>query len=347
MKKSLIALAALAASGAFAQVTVTGVLDAGYQITDAEGTASDKTTIAQSGSATTAIIITGTEDLGGGMKAGFRYEMNPDFVSGTGLSSATTGANGYNNVNLSGSFGAVEFGRLNTATLAANGVANPFGTNVGSGYSTMTHRFPAATSSTMATAPTRFNNAFKYATPNMSGFSAQVIYVPKNDNSTVSADKNNQGVMELGLGYANGPLAVQVAHMTIEEGSNAATEIVALGASQKGTLTTVAGSYQVMPALKLGAAYNTTKVDGDAADATGLRLSGTYTMGAVALMATWANSDDKTTTNADRTSFGLGADYNLSAKTALYVRYENTNAKTVETTDNKTTTTMAGLRVKF
>jgi len=149
MKKSLVALAALAATSAFAQssVTISGVLDAGYRSVSGPLGTSTKGGF-QNGTATSAIILSGTEDLGGGMSAIFRYEINPDFVAGSGLSGSvlqttdkadlsaagtsntvrtSNGANGYNFVGIqTKDMGAIRIGRLNTSTLAAWGVGSVF-----------------------------------------------------------------------------------------------------------------------------------------------------------------------------------------------------------------------------
>ena len=125
---------------AFAQssVTLSGLVDIGYGSVNAPANAlgvqtGDIKRVAQNGSATTNITIGGVEDLGGGMKALFRYEMNPDFVSGSGLTGGAgatsgagavaigNGANGYHFVGVEGAFGKVLFGRLNTGSLAAWG----------------------------------------------------------------------------------------------------------------------------------------------------------------------------------------------------------------------------------
>jgi len=94
MKKTLIAIAALAATGAFAQssVTISGVMDVGLQMATIQnhattaaaglaplnGTFNKTNSFASSNTATTAINIAGVEDLGGGMKASFFIETNPD-----------------------------------------------------------------------------------------------------------------------------------------------------------------------------------------------------------------------------------------------------------------------------
>ena len=75
MKKSLVALAVLAASGAAmaqSSVTLFGIVDAGYAV--GNGSISDKTSMRNSGYNSSRLGFRGVEDLGGGMKAGFHLE---------------------------------------------------------------------------------------------------------------------------------------------------------------------------------------------------------------------------------------------------------------------------------
>jgi len=79
MKKTLVALAALAATGAFAQSSVTlyGILDINYGSTttsNANGANIKTTGLAEGGLSGNRIGFRGTEDLGGGMKAAFVIE---------------------------------------------------------------------------------------------------------------------------------------------------------------------------------------------------------------------------------------------------------------------------------
>jgi len=81
MKKSLIALAALAATGAFAQssVQIDGLVDAGFQSNKYQGVSANG--FDQNGAGTTQINFRGTEDLGGGLKANFRLENDFSVVN--------------------------------------------------------------------------------------------------------------------------------------------------------------------------------------------------------------------------------------------------------------------------
>lgn len=357
MKKTLIALAALAvvsAASAQSTVTISGLVDVGVRTIDAAGATSDLNSVAQNGSATSAIIFSGSEDLGGGMKANFRMETNPDFSAGGGLASGT----GYNFVGVAGGFGEVKFGRLNSSALEANGIANPFGTAIGSGYGPagtatstgMYARYAAAG----ATGPTRFNNAIEYTSPKFAGgVTVRALIVPKYDNATTAAN-SRQGVTDVSVKYVNGPLTAMLGQqgITDSETGNATDVGPALAASASSTFTYLVGSYQ-MGAFKLGGLYFTqTGTAGTAwSDIAGYRLSGTYTTGAFTLMASAANSDDKTnvttTGGADRTSAALGVDYALSKRTALYARYERTDLDTNSAADDVVTTMGAGIRHSF
>ena len=83
MKKTLVALAALAATGAFAQVTITGNLAMGYAV--ATNVANGGGDVSGLGVDTSEIDFAATEDLGGGVKAFFQCESSapPDAGGGT------------------------------------------------------------------------------------------------------------------------------------------------------------------------------------------------------------------------------------------------------------------------
>jgi len=180
MKKTLVALAALSTVSAFAQstVTLTGLFDAGYGRIDYKGNAVSFSAL-PNGSATTNFTFLIDEDLGNGLKASARWEVDPDLTQTVGKTSGTSSTgttsnvtsflgNGYSFIGLSGGFGAVKFGTINYETLNANGDGNVgFGTAVGSGYRVTS--FDAV----------RAQNSFRYDTPSMNGFSASVLMSEK------------------------------------------------------------------------------------------------------------------------------------------------------------------------
>jgi predicted porin len=84
MKKHLIALAvagAVAAPAMAQNVSVYGVIDAGFNITDSQTNTADKTEM-KSGTVSSSVIgFKGSEDLGGGLKAEFQLQGNNDVVN--------------------------------------------------------------------------------------------------------------------------------------------------------------------------------------------------------------------------------------------------------------------------
>ena len=276
MNKKLIAVAvagALAApvvALAQSSVSISGLVDLGFGSVNGVGNVNgvqtaDQRRIAQNGSATTAIVITGSEEVSKGFTAIFRYEMNPDFTGGTGLvhtagaspgtvadttGTATNGislgngANGYNFVGLQSNWGKFLMGRLNSPTLGAWGVASVFGTALGSGYGTsLIYTRHSGTANYNQSAPTRFNNAMEYTSPTMSGVTGRVLYVPKVDKAGIgtggacaqtactseelrAAGSNRAGVTDFSLAYSAGPANAMIARQTVDAGSNGMSALV-------------------------------------------------------------------------------------------------------------------------
>ena len=388
MKKTLIALATLAACGAtFAQSTVTlsGLVDIGYGSVNGPANVNgvqtgDVRRVAQNGSATTAIVIGGVEDLGGGMKALFRYEMNPDFVNGSGLTGGVgaesgstgaialgNGANGYQFVGVEGGFGKVLFGRLNSPSLGAWGVGSTFGTALGSGYSSSAiyTRYGTSAANYNNTAPTRFNGSLEYTTPSMGGLSARLLYVPQvnkvavggesacaqtacTSENAVAIGANRAGVRDFSIAYSQGPLNIALASQTLKVGSGDVSGLVSPSllstANTSNKLNTLGANYKLGDAT-LRAIFWTEKT-GTTVDVAARQLGLSYAMGAVTLHVAASGSNDKTTANVDRSIVGFGADYALSKRSSVYGRYENRDAdtssvnKALDTAANGATKTM-------
>ena len=380
MKKSLIALAALAATASFAQSTVQidGVLDAGLQMIDYKG--AKVSGVANNGSSTSQINFRGTEDLGGGLKANFRVETDWNTVSTKGntgsvsspvtlgnetVAAASSFANGEVRGGLSGNFGSVDLGVVNFNTLDTYLTGQPFGTAIGGGF-----RALAVTDTTsVAASLVRSDNSVKYVTPSFAGFKASLYYAGRQNKAvdttataTAAAVKSTSfsttfgaydmaGSQELGLSYANGPVAASFSTLKQDYngvGTNAYTQ----------TLNTLGANY-AFGAAKVFGLYQTNKRSNDAVNTQYYSVSGSYAMGAVTLMAQLGQYKNKATTSADNKSdlIGLGADYALSKRTNLYARYETINDKAgvvanpatlaAEAGNNKRTRTAVGVSHKF
>jgi len=354
MKKTLIALAAAAATGAFAQSSVTayGLADVGVNVTDNKG--NTVTTAAQSnGSATSHLGFKGTEDLGGGMKAMFQFEAT---WSAADASSRTNGTpavgttsnvgnwlgNSQSFVGLSGGFGSVKLGTPNSATLSAHGIGNGgFSTAVGSGYRAVS--FDAV----------RYQNSARYDSPSFNGFSVSYLLATANDkqtggtaNGTTNQTGGRDGVSEVGLAYANGPLNVQVAALTTSQDSlNGVTSSVTTRAGGKFNLTTLGAQYkpgaigasvfyQRADSGDIKAAGNISSYKYDRTSmGVGLQFDATSALSFKAQYVTTKTGDAEavssggaaTVASQTTTLTALGVDYALSKRTSVYGRYEAIN----------------------
>lgn len=230
MKKTLIALAALAASASFAQssVTIDGIMDVGAQSINYKGTTVSD--IGSNGSSTSAINFRGVEDLGGGLKAEFRVETNWNLVSnngntgtasslivtpttvatGTGTNTTTvnsvntsslnatngTFANGELRIGLSGGFGRVDLGAPNLNSLTTYTTGQPFGTAMGGGFRGVyvTDASPVSV--------VRYDNALKYVTPNIKGFMGTLYYAAKNTNAANGITSTTTGLTPQQTAYS-------------------------------------------------------------------------------------------------------------------------------------------------
>jgi predicted porin len=358
----LAALATLAATGAFAQssVQIDGVMDVGFQSINYKGADNTVNGINGNGSSTSQINFRGTEDLGGGLKANFRVETDWNTTSnmgnaGTGSSvnagtvassinsTAGTFGNGEIRVGLAGGFGSIDAGAVNYNTLGTYLTGQPFGTAIGSGFRTMFINDGQAASAV------RSENSIKYVSPSFSGLTASLYYSGKQTKATSSTPAptatnslNPQanafgalgaydqiGTQEIGVNYANGPLAASFSNL--KQDSLGVGAPSSSGASTTGadlTVNTLGANY-ALGAAKVFGLYQTQKTASNSVDRKAFSVSGTYTMGAVVLMAQVGElkADAGTYSGQKSKLVALGADYNLSKRTAVYFRAESIDDK--------------------
>ena len=345
MKKTLIALAAVAATGAFAQssVQIDGVMDAGFQSINYKGSNNTVNGIGNNGSSTSQINFRGTEDLGGGLKANFRVETDWNTVSNKGntgsasspvtlgnetVGAASTFGNGEIRVGLAGGFGSIDAGAVNYNTLGTYLTGQPFGTAIGSGFRTM------YINDAQSTSQVRSDNSVKYVSPTFSGLNASLYYAGKQtkavdtaDSATAKAVKQTsfgglgaydmQGTTELGLNYANGPLAASFS--TLKQ------DYKEVGTGTTSSTVNTLGANYAFGAAKLFGLYQTNKKSDNSVNNKTFTISGTYTIGAVVLMA--QAGELKAVSGVKSKLVALGADYNLSKRTAVYFRAESIDDK--------------------
>ena len=214
MKKTLVAVAALVATGAFAQVSITGLLESTYNF---DGAKKGVTGGLNGGSE---FRLGGSEDLGNGLKAEFSWAFlnnhNNGGTPGVAAETAAKAAKGgtsdtqlnsvtsYNSfVGLSGDFGSVKIGQLFTPLALAT-----WGNDAMGG---------AAVSGNLANGSgVQAINSLTYNSPSISGVS-------------LSFQGNNEASQSTGfsLTYASGPFSASYA--TNKTGT--AKEIQGIGAN--------------------------------------------------------------------------------------------------------------------
>jgi len=386
MKKTLVAFAALASVSAFAQssVTLTGVVDVGFQSNDYKG--NKVSGINNNGSATSTLGFVVNEDLGGGLKA--YASLNSDFnpvssqantgsasaISSGQNSSAGTFLNSQLRGGLTGSFGSIMMGVVNNASLDANGIGQPFGTAIGSGYGSVIKTNAGTAASTASVV--RYDNSLRYDTPTVNGFTGTAYYAAKqtvSNNtltySTTFGANDRSGVQELALKYAQGPLNAAYVRQQIDyvgvttpgavdyntATAGVPTAVAGTALTPKVTLGTLAASYTMGP-LTFGFTSQTNKDDlaTTAVNTKANLASVKYVVGPHMFGATTGALTNSLT--AKKSTFvGAGYNYALSKTSRLYLQTESladdggTVAAVAQFTEvgTKRTRTGAGVVVGF
>ena len=207
-KIALAVSAALLAGSAFASsVTLYGRIDTGLSYTHERVKTSDGTTTTtksfsmDSGNSTGSRWgLKGVEELGNGLKVGFVLESG--FSSDTGKGSSDGLFNRESSISVSGSFGTVYAGRLNSLISDAGSIgwygamASPFGTGWGKIGG---HAEVFATQG-------RFNNTIAYMSPRFAGLQFSAQYSMGDDGAENTSKSNRYAA--LGLDYQAGNLEV-------------------------------------------------------------------------------------------------------------------------------------------
>ncbi len=282
MKKSLIALAVLAASGAAmaqSSVTLYGVADAG--LVKSSGISAQMTSAGTMNNGTSRLGVRGVEDLGGGLKASFNFEHGLSLEDGSGNKSGGQMWSRAAWLALQGGFGRFQMGRtLNpsfygVAAWELTGTAN---------YSAVGNQF------NFTGEGPRTNSLFQYTTPNLGGFSGTLGYIMKPDNG-------GNAQYDLNAIYANGPLAVALSYNK----TNTMKGNMALGGSYDFGMAKVAGSIQ-----------------NNGGPSKGFSIGATVPLGAFSVTLDIARENGDGMKNTD---FVLEGKYALSKRTFAYAAY--------------------------
>jgi len=349
MKKTLIALAAVAATGAaFAQSSVTffGVVDLGAGVTKDSNTTAGGVTTSKKRTGMESVIngsrfgFRGVEDLGGGLKADFmaEFRMFADEVkdgsfNGAQASTPGFGENRQSWVGLSSdSLGGLRLGRQYTPYHALQGGFDLVNGN--------TNSLPGNVQA--MTSRQRASNAITYNLPKFGGLSASVMYgfgEAIEGVTTTAATNSSNSSTSWNVLYSAGPLAVGAGQDRYKDNQNstAASVLRYRGlisdtaafvpqslAGQAGatlTATNVAASYDLGVA-KVSAQVFSAKDDA----ASSQKFDGYYlgvnvpVTGQFSVSASMSQADRKVggVDSGDIKGYQLLAKYDLSKRTTLY-----------------------------
>ncbi len=332
MKKSLLAVAVAAALPAFAyaqtNVVLSGNLKTGVTQTKYTNGAAGNGSHTAMNDGSSRFIISGTEDLGGGLKAIFQIDNR--FRPDDGGTVGQTLAGGATFVGLAGGFGTVRLGKLDTYWI----------------YGLDEHAFRATAlqhsntsiigfiNSSPIARNSRLNNVVRWDSPNFGGISGGITWTPGASAATALASAGEAGAMGDGnkgqawsanIGYAAGPLNVYVAAWDEKvEGY----KTFATGAYQGQSAWRVGGGYN-FGAFKVGVVYDEAKlkyVGGGDYKRGAWSIPVTAKLGAGTAMLTYSQAMDAKLSGTKDNQSGakmitVGYDYPLSKRTSLGVSY--------------------------
>jgi predicted porin len=372
MKKTLIALAALAATAGVAHaqssVTLYGIADAYVGVNRTETSSAtvalraakvSQGVVNGSGLSSSRWGLRGSEDLGGGLAAVFTLESGFDISTGAqanvaGSSSATSAVlfGRTATVGLKGGFGETRLGRQYTAYDSLRGVTN-------NTYDSNTFATTGAIWGVgIQDYSNRINNSISYASPVFGGFSGSVVYGFGEDKSATASASNSVSAQ---VRYANGPLLVGYAFQrerstvasTIFSNANgpALAAIGAVGAV--GTADTrkyhLVGASWDFGVAKLTGSYNQAK--NNTLKDREYQVGVSVPFGAASIAAGYTHAKSETqasNASTDGTGYSLLGTYDLSKRTTLYAGYINMKAENAAgTAEAKRSLFASGVRHTF
>ncbi|MBN8438272.1 MAG: porin [Candidatus Accumulibacter sp.] len=220
MQKKLIALAVAGMASGFAaaqtNVTIYGVLDAGYLYSSGNPGPGIKGTNTFSGianglTAGNRLGFKGEEALGNGLKAVFTLEYGLEIDQNTGIAYARQQF-----VGLASNYGTVSLGRQYAPGFDATANNDALDATDLSIQSSLSY---LAGNTITLNGPARFNNSIAYTSNNLSGFTLKGIYSfgESNLGNTYNNDINSlyyKSAFGLGVNYANGPVNVDAVYQS-------------------------------------------------------------------------------------------------------------------------------------
>jgi len=303
-----LAVVASAASAQSSSVTLGGSIDLSARYVKNEGR-DRRISLAQDGITPSELFLVGTEDLGGGLKAGFNLRSGVNADTGT----STANSQFWNRratVSLMSNFGEIRLGRDYAPTFWNQTTFDVFGTN-GVASSRNIPQFDVGLGRAV-----RVDNAVEYfLPPNLGGVYGQVTVAASEGAPASPTSVGNFGRYVGGrIGYASGRLNTAMAY--------AAQRLDTIAGQPSHKVFNIGGSYDFSVVKLLGyydrEAESYTGVD-KKEDRFSLSSSIPFGQSEIRLGGERSKLDNKITKVSTKvTQLALGYVYNLSKRTALY-----------------------------
>ena len=333
MKKSLIALAIASAVSApafaaTANVDVYGVLNLSVNyfqdqftgpLSYTDSTGATKTLKGgedmQISSNASRIGFKGAEDLGGGLTAIWQIEsgINLDEQNGSFAS-----RNSF--VGLKGGWGTALIGNHDTPFKLVGRAVDLFGDTIADSRNLMggnitSFKLADGTEISGATSDMRADNVIAYISPNWTGFSFAAAYSTDPVSAGTSApDATDMSVYSLNATYTNGPFFVGGAYSDGDALENAYEQ----DTNWRGAAGFTFGNFKIVGQYDF---YEDSTSAGE--DYSAWMLGGSWNMGNFVFKGNYISGevDNCSGFGCDSEQWALGADYNLSKRTAVYALY--------------------------
>lgn len=348
MQKKLIALAVagLASTAAFAQtnVTIYGIVDVGALYSNGQAPGKNQWNINSGVLSTSRLGFKGVEDLGNGLKALFTLEYGIAADTNTGVG-ATTALARQQFVGLTGGFGTVVAGRLQTTGLDYTVAGSALGASPSIGATNVVG------GGTLLTAAGRADNAVAYISPSFGGVTFAYNHARISEGALSNTASDNYANL-LSASFANGPVTAGAVYSKASINNTGGLTGVNTGVSAPSADVKEWGlraGYD-LGFLKMQAAYQQQKDEAAIAAGNGKDKKYVVSLSApigakVAVIGEYAKlSKDSTAAADDVKAFTLASTYSLSKRTTAYAAFVNKNP---EGGSNNVNIFGAGLRHSF
>jgi len=344
MNKKLIAAAIAAVVAAPAAVAADTTLYGKFHmsISSNDNGATDNYTV---NSNTSRFGIKGSEDLGDGLKAIFKWENQVNLDANNGIAA---GRNAY--VGLSGGWGTFLVGKHDTPAKVAFYAS---GTDFLGDSVIDLNSITKGSAGNKTFTEVRANNAIAYISPNFSGVTVAVAMVPGEGGTTsnppASTDNPANGLADaysLAVIYGGGGLKVGIGYEVFTGDLNDALNPATTGLSDQ-KMWQVGASY-TFGDFTIGANYEDISDLGgvNTNSSTSWAIAGKANFGNNYVVINYGNYDHSRTgetaaNTLDATGFGIGVGHKFSKRTQVYAAYRSTNTDGNAANLNKDTSTFA------